>query len=98
MAEQLGAHPGIELLPTLAEEAPAFLQGLDCCFYRPAEGSSEPMARVVLEAMACGLPVVCARWGGDCDIIQSGRNGFVFEDEREAFDILMRLKESPWLR
>jgi glycosyltransferase involved in cell wall biosynthesis len=98
MAEQLGAHPSIELLPTLAEAAPAFLQGLDCFFYRTAEDWPEPMGRVVLEAMACGLPVVCARSGGYCDFIQSGRNGFVFEDEREAFDILMRLKERPSLR
>jgi hypothetical protein len=43
-------------------------------------------------------PVVCERRGGYCESIESGRNGFLFDDDREAFEILMRLKECPSLR
>ena len=98
LAKQVDAGPGIELLPTLAEEPHVFLQGLDCFFYRTAHYWTEPLGRVVLEAMACGLPVVCDHRGGYRDMIQSGRNGFLFEDEREALEILMRLKEDRTLR
>lgn len=88
-------NPAIELLPSCAVEASDFLRSLDCFFYRTSEEWPEPWGRVVTEAMACGLPVVCHRSGGYATIIDHGRNGFLFDSDGEAEAILLALKADP---
>ena len=39
----------------------------------------EGMPVAALEAMACGLPLVCSRIRGNVDIVKDGENGFLFE-------------------
>ena len=95
---QLGGIESVDLLPAYAQEAPLFLQGLDCFFYRTSEEFLEPSGRVVTEAMACGLPVVCHNRGGYAEIIEQGTNGFLFETQQEALEILLGLKEERALR
>ncbi len=98
LEEELGGLESVTLLPMGAQEAHLFLQGLDCFFYRTSEKYLEPSARVVTEAMACGLPVVCHKSGGYAQWIEHGRNGFLFESQREALEILLLLKEDLTLR
>jgi glycosyltransferase involved in cell wall biosynthesis len=40
----------------------------------------EPFGLVLLEAMAAGLPVVCLDGGGNRDIIEDGKNGFMINE------------------
>jgi teichuronic acid biosynthesis glycosyltransferase TuaC len=39
--------------------------------------SNEGMANVILEALACGVPVVATRVGGNVELIRDGENGYL---------------------
>jgi len=90
--------PNIELLPAGIQPAADFLRSLDCFIYRTLPGWFETFGRVVLEAMACGLPVVCERNGGYVECIQHGKNGFLFDTQEEAWESLQRLSKDAELR
>jgi len=98
LQKSLEGVPSIALLRTFEEDAARFLQSLDCFYYRTSDQWVETYGRVVVEAMACGLPVVCHRTGGYARFIENGRNGFLFETEAEALDIIRRLKGDHGLR
>jgi glycosyltransferase involved in cell wall biosynthesis len=95
---ELDGMKAVTLIPMFAQPAHLFLQGLDCFFYRTSEKYLEASGRVVTEAMACGLPVVCHKSGGYAEWIEHGRNGFLFETQQEALEILLGLKEDRALR
>jgi glycosyltransferase involved in cell wall biosynthesis len=98
LEEELGGMESVTLLPMFAQEAHLFLQGLDCFFYRTSEKYLEASGRVITEAMACGLPVVCHKSGGYAEWIDDGQNGFLFDTQQEALEILLLLKGDPALR
>jgi glycosyltransferase involved in cell wall biosynthesis len=87
----------IEIAPEGAEPAASFLQGLDIFYYRTGD-DVETFGRVVIEAMACGLPVICHKHGGYADWIVHAENGFLFSTDDEAREILDRLVADPLLR
>lgn len=86
---------GIDLVPAGAIEASAFLRSLDCFFYRTDPCWVEPHGRVVFEAMACALPVVCDRAGGYADLIAHAQTGYLFGSSEEALHIVRTLAHSP---
>jgi len=51
---------------------PEILRGLDC-FALPS--LAEGISNTILEAMACGLPVVATRVGGNPELIEEGSTG-----------------------
>jgi glycosyltransferase involved in cell wall biosynthesis len=48
----------------------------------------EPFGLVMIEAMACGCPVIAFRMGSVPEIIEHGVTGFVVDTEEEAIDAL----------
>ena len=88
---------GLELLPAQRGGVTEFLQGLDVFFYRTGTWI-EPWGRVVLEAMALGLPVVAHRRGGYAQAIDHGIDGFLFDDDQQAIELLNQLRRNPDLR
>lgn len=78
--------------------AEEFLQSLDCFLYRTSPRWVEPSGRVVVEAMACGLPVVCHRSGGYSEYIEHGEDGFLFDSQFEALRLVMKLARDEGLR
>jgi glycosyltransferase involved in cell wall biosynthesis len=53
----------------------------------------EPFGLVMIEAMACGTPVIAWRRGSVPEIIDHGRTGFIVESEEEAVEAIGRLRE-----
>ena len=87
----------LHIRPSGSMDAADYLRGLDCFVYRTGT-FYDVFARVVYEAMACGLPVVCHRFGGYAESIVHGENGFVFDEQREAIEIIRRLRDDVELR
>lgn len=59
--------------------------------------TSEPLGRVMLEAMACGAPFVATRVSGPLDHIRDGENGLLVAvgDDAALADRLRRLVDDP---
>jgi len=51
----------------------------------------EPFGLVMIEAMACGTPVIALRRGSVPEIIEHGVTGFVVDSEAEAIDAISRV-------
>ena len=51
----------------------------------------EPFGLVMIEAMACGTPVIAFRSGSVPEIVDEGLTGFVVEGEEQALEAIRRL-------
>lgn len=91
----LGGCPNLELLPVGTEAPATFLGQLDLFFYRTASQMQEASGWAVIEALACGLPVVAHVDGGHADWITNGENGYLFATQEEAYERVTELAGSP---
>jgi glycosyltransferase involved in cell wall biosynthesis len=53
----------------------------------------EPFGLVMIEAMACGTPVIAFRRGSVPEIVEDGATGFIVDDEGDAVRALGRVSE-----
>jgi glycosyltransferase involved in cell wall biosynthesis len=98
LRDRLPTHPLIELWPAGAQPPEVFLQGLDAFIYRTRSDWFEAFGRVVLEAMACGLPVVADQRGGYAEQVRPGDNGFLTNGNEEALRDVLLLRADSDLR
>jgi glycosyltransferase involved in cell wall biosynthesis len=87
----------LSLLPAKSTEIVDFLRTLDVYYYRTSSWV-EPWGRVVIEAMACELPVLVHDVGGYAQVIKHEDNGLLFHTTSEARRLVKRLAQEPDLR
>lgn len=75
LAKELGLEDTVFFLGAV-ENVPSYLRDADL-FVLPSY--QEGMPNALLEAMACGLPVVATRIGGVVDVVKDGENGLLVE-------------------
>lgn len=95
LAHEFSGMPEIEAIPAGSVAPESFLNELDVFFYRTGPAWAEPSGRVVMEALACGLPVVAHDSGGYTDWIEQGKNGFIFSTQEQAYNLICELAENP---
>ena len=79
------------------DDVAAVMQALDLLV---VNSSSEACCLVILEAMACGVPVLAARTGGTPELIEHGRDGWLvpLRDEDALATAIKKLIRQPDLR
>jgi glycosyltransferase involved in cell wall biosynthesis len=97
LAAELAGVAGVELLPAGAEDTVDFYRSLDIFFYRTG-ATVEAYGRVMVEAMACGLPVVAGSQGGYTEVMLPGTSGVLVDSQEAAWDALMQLGSDAALR
>lgn len=95
LKDELEGTPQVELLPACPREPEEFLRELDVFFYRTSRDWFEASARVVVEALASGLPVVAHHRGGYVEYVHHGENGLLFQTDDEAFEHVLALRDDP---
>jgi glycosyltransferase involved in cell wall biosynthesis len=84
--------PGIEYIGEITDEDKAsFLSGAKALLV-PIDWP-EPFGLVMIEAMACGTPVIAYNRGSVPEIVEDGVTGFIVEDEQSAIGAAYRLPE-----
>jgi len=86
------ANPFVEFIGEINDQQkPAFLSGAHALIF-PIDWP-EPFGLVMIEAMACGTPVIAYRSGSVPEVIDDGVSGFIVSNEDEAVAATKRLHE-----
>lgn len=76
-------NPLVEFIGEVNEREKNGLIGGALAFLHPVDWP-EPFGLSMLEAMACGTPVIARRRGSIPEVVDHGVTGFIFEDDGEA--------------
>jgi glycosyltransferase involved in cell wall biosynthesis len=87
VVEPLLGEASVEFLGEIDEKAKDVLLGNAYALVFPIDWP-EPFGLVLIEALACGTPVVAFSGGSVAEIVESGTNGFVVEDLDAAVDAI----------
>jgi L-malate glycosyltransferase len=93
MIRSLGLEKNVKLLGFVADPVPLLKMSHAFCLLSRSEG----FCNALLEAMACGVPCVVTRVGGNPEAITDGENGFLVpvEDDAAAAERLLTLLRDP---
>ncbi|MBV9655056.1 MAG: glycosyltransferase family 4 protein [Acetobacteraceae bacterium] len=90
-------EPGVELVGEINDDQKAdFLSGAHALLL-PIDWP-EPFGLVMIEAMACGTPVIAYNRGSVPEVIDDGVSGYIVEDETGAVAAVERLHRLPRAR
>ncbi|MCZ6872636.1 MAG: glycosyltransferase [bacterium] len=97
LSEQLGLTPHVRFIKAQPQQTLAWYYAAADVFVMPSHYESFGM--VVLEAMACGTPVVASRVGGLTSTVVSGQTGFLVPpgNDQAFAQAILRLLASPTL-
>ncbi|MGI0054727.1 MAG: glycosyltransferase family 4 protein [Thermoplasmata archaeon] len=98
LAQQLGVSGQISLRTTVPRDALVSAYRTADIFVLPSRFESFP--RVLLEAMAAGLPIIATRVGGVSELLSEGRNALLVppNDPLALSEAIVQLASSPPLR
>ncbi|MBV8912476.1 MAG: glycosyltransferase family 4 protein [Acetobacteraceae bacterium] len=83
---------GVELIGEVNEQAKQdFLAGAAALLF-PIEWP-EPFGLVMIEAMACGTPIIAFASGSVPEVVENGATGFIIEGEAEAAEAVAKLDQ-----
>ncbi len=93
MISSLGLGKNVKLLGFVGDPVPLLKMSDAFCLLSRSEG----FCNALLEAMACGVPSVVTRVGGNPEAITDGENGFLVpvEDDAAAAEKLLTLLRDP---
>lgn len=84
-------HPLVEYLGEITEKDKQEFLGNAAALVFPIDWP-EPFGLVLIEAMACGTPVIAYRNGSVPEIIEHGRNGFIVENQEQAVEAVKEIE------
>jgi glycosyltransferase involved in cell wall biosynthesis len=85
-------NPDVEFIGEINDQQkPAFLSGAHALIF-PIDWP-EPFGLVMIEAMACGTPVIAYRAGSVPEVVDDGVSGFIVTGEDEAVTAIGRLHQ-----
>jgi glycosyltransferase involved in cell wall biosynthesis len=90
VAPLVRAHPNVEYVGEIDEDAKAEFLGNAAALLFPIDWP-EPFGLVMIEAMACGTPVVAFRRGSVPEVLDNGLTGFVVEGPDDAVAALAKI-------
>jgi glycosyltransferase involved in cell wall biosynthesis len=90
IAPRLG--PGVEFVGEAGAEAKRELYSGAAALLFPICWE-EPFGMVMIEAMACGTPVIATRRGSVMEVVIHGQTGFVVDDPVQLPDVIGRIDE-----
>jgi D-inositol-3-phosphate glycosyltransferase len=77
MAQQAGIAKAVTVAPNFPYALKPYVYSASDIFVSPVDNVQETFGISVIEAMACGLPVVASDWSGYRDLVEDGRTGFL---------------------
>jgi glycosyltransferase involved in cell wall biosynthesis len=95
--EPLLADPLVEYIGEISEGEKSEFLGNALALLFPIDWP-EPFGIVLIEAMACGTPIIATNRGSVPEIVEHGVTGFVVNSHDEAVDAIGRLKTLNRLR
>ncbi len=92
VVEPLLRHPFVEFVGEIGEgEKEEFLSNAYALLF-PIDWP-EPFGLVIIEAMACGTPVIAYRGGAVPEVMEEGHTGFIVQGLEDAVEAVRRVPE-----